>query len=570
VASYPLLIEPWLTLSAQRVAWSAAYVALAVAIAGTFITIAWRSPRARIDAAPSEPRSITSRRRAAWVLYSAVPAGLLVAVTTYITTDLAAVPLLWILPLMLYLLSFIIVFSRRPLIRHPWMTRAGPQVLVVIAIPLFWGLRLPGVIGIAAHLVVLFVIAMICHGELARQRPPPLQLTEFFVWVAVGGLVGGTFTALLAPLVFDRVYEYPILLALAGALLPSSVRQRINAADVLLPTGIGAAALLLTRDSPPLPSPWALVITLLLGVAIFSFRKRSFRFGIALAAIFAVGELRDALGAGGNTVLDAERSYFGVYRVARNSGAEFVTLYHGTTLHGAQSVDRAKRLVPLTYYHPRGPAGDVFLRTPPGMKAGRVVGVVGLGTGSLACYGRRDEHWTYYEIDPLVARIALDPDLFTFLRDCSPPVRVVFGDARLTLAKTRLAKYDILILDAFSSDAIPVHLLTREAFRLYFALLAPHGVLAVHISNEHLDLEPVIAAVARDLALVSMVRRDFAVPDSDVAEGRRSSVWAVLARSPADLGVLSGSREWRPLRPRGDVAVWTDDFSNIVRVFDWR
>jgi hypothetical protein len=426
------------------------------------------------------------------------------------------------------------------------------------------------VIGIAAHLVVLFVIAMICHGELARQRPPPLQLTEFFVWVAVGGLVGGTFTALLAPLVFDRVYEYPILLALAGALLPSSVRQRINAADVLLPTGIGAAALLLTRDSPPLPSPWALVITLLLGVAIFSFRKRSFRFGIALAAIFAVGELRDALGAGGNTVLDAERSYFGVYRVARNSGAEFVTLYHGTTLHGAQSVDRAKRLVPLTYYHPRGPAGDVFLRTPPGMKAGRVVGVVGLGTGSLACYGRRDEHWTYYEIDPLVARIALDPDLFTFLRDCSPPVRVVFGDARLTLAKTRLAKYDILILDAFSSDAIPVHLLTREAFRLYFALLAPHGVLAVHISNEHLDLEPVIAAVARDLALVSMVRRDFAVPDSDVAEGRRSSVWAVLARSPADLGVLSGSREWRPLRPRGDVAVWTDDFSNIVRVFDWR
>ncbi len=569
--SYPVFIEPSLTLSAQRTAWSAGYVILALAVATCFSVIAWRGARVAKKLSPIPISPPPFRQRATWIIYSAVPASFLVGVTTYISTDVAAVPLLWVLPLSIYLLTFVIVFSTRPFIPHSWMARAQPHVLVIIAIPIFWGLRLPGLFGIVAHLIVLFVVAMVCHGELARRRPPPLQLTEFFVWVGVGGLVGGAFTALLAPVAFNGVYEYPIVLAIAGVLLPAGVNgRRPRATDLLIPLALGTALLLVTRDLRPLPSPVALLVTILLGVAIFSFRTRPLRFGVALAVVFAAGQLRDSVRVGRSTVLDAERSFFGVYRVTRDARSKFVRFYSGTTLHGAQSLDPARRLVPLTYYHPDGPAGDVFRYTAAGMQTSRNVGVVGLGTGSLSCYGHQGEHWTYYEIDPVVARIAVNPRLFTFVRDCPPSVTIVLGDARLTLGKAS-AQYDVLILDAFSSDAIPVHLLTREAFHRYLTHLTPHGVIAIHISNDHVDLEPVIAAVAQDLRLESRVRHDFIIPESDADEGRTQAVWAVLARSPSDFGPLwDDAAQWEPLRHRADVSAWTDDFSNIVRVFYWR
>jgi hypothetical protein len=481
------------------------------------------------------------------------------------------VPLLWILPLSLYLLTFVIVFSRRPLIPVSWMTRAAPHVLVVVAVPIFWGLRLPGLIGIITHLIVLFTIGMVGHGQLAQRRPPPSQLTEFFVWVAVGGLVGGSFTALIAPVVFNRVYEYPIILALSGMLLPAVVRDsRLKPADILLPVVVGSLLLLLTRNIRPLPGAFAFVLTILFGVALFSFRGRPLRFGLALAAVFGAGLVRESLGANRSTVLDAERSFFGVYRVARDAEANLILLYHGTTLHGAQSLDAARRLTPLTYYHPNGPAGDVFADAPAAIKPARAVAIVGLGAGSLACYGHRGEHWTFFEIDPVIAHIALDPRLFTFLRDCPPSVHIVLGDARLTLARSPASSFDILVLDAFSSDAIPVHLLTLEAFRGYLRVLAPHGVIAVHISNEHLDLEPVVAELSRQLNLASLVRRDLHISEADASKGRAQAVWAILARSSADLGGLNALAQWKPLRHRADVGVWTDDFSNIIRVFAWR
>jgi hypothetical protein len=268
------------------------------------------------------------------------------------------------------------------------------------------------------------------------------------------------------------------------------------------------------------------------------------------------------------SVLDAERSFFGVYRVALSPGSNLVTLHHGTTLHGAQSLVPARRLIPLTYYHPDGPAGDVFRFAPAALLTHRNVGVVGLGAGSLACYGRPGEDWTFYEIDPVVAHIALDPRYFTFLRDCPPSLHIVLGDARLTLTKKHGAKFDVLVLDAFSSDAIPVHLMTREAFRLYTSLLAPHGIIAAHISNEHLNLEPVVAAVADDLQLRSRVRRNLAVPDEAVALGRTPSIWVILARSESDFGVLTESSKWKQLNRRLDVRPWTDDYSNIIRVFE--
>jgi SAM-dependent methyltransferase len=568
---YPILIEPWLSLSLQRTAWSAAYILLVLLVALSALVIARTVEPSASGVTANAIRPPKALDRARWTLYSAVPASLLVGVTTFISTDIASVPLVWILPLATYLLSFVIVFARQPLIPTSWMERAEPHALVIVAVPLFWGLRLPGLIGIVAHLFVLFIVSMVCHGELARRRPPPSQLTEFFVWVAVGGLVGGMFNALLAPMVFSRTYEYPIVLALAALLRVSARRQsKFQRTDVLIPIAMGAGLVIASFFVGTLPSVPALMLTVALGVLVFSFRDRPLRFGLALASVFVAGRLRETLVPQRDIILDQERSFYGVYRVARDSRSEVVTLYHGTTLHGAQSATASRRLEPLTYYHRAGPSGDVFTLTRPSVQNQRRVAIVGLGAGALACYGRPGERWTFYEIDPLVAKIALDPRLFTFLRDCPPSVRIVLGDARLSLRKSTFGSYDILVLDAFSSDAIPVHLLTREALAGYVRLLAPGGVIALHISNDHLDLEPVVAALAAESNLIVRIRRDLDIDPRALAAGRSPSVWTVLGRSTTDLGALAKDRRWQPVRQRNDVSAWTDDFSNIIRVFAWR
>jgi spermidine synthase len=571
--SYPLLVEPRLTLSSQRAVWSAGYVVLVLLVA----ICAWVLGRKNLaDEAvatrlTTPARPIPWRERAMWVLYAAVPSSLLIGVTSYISTDVAAVPLLWVLPLSLYLLSFVIVFARRPWVPLQWMVRVEPYVLVVVAIPIFWYMRLPGIGGIVTHLIVLFVVAMVCHGELARRRPPAAQLTEFFVWISLGGLIGGVFNALFAPVAFDAIYEYPIALALAGMLLPANgAHARFRRADLFIPLVLGAGLVLVTARLHPLPDPRSVLVTAVFAVVVFSFKERPLRFGLALAALFVAGQVRSTAAIGGTTVQHAERSFFGVYRVLQDAGTHARTLQHGTTAHGVQSLIPARRLEPQTYYHRDGPAGDVFTHTLAGMRPLRRVAIVGLGTGTLACYGRDGEQWTFYEIDPVIAHIAIDPRFFTFLRDCPPSVNIMLGDARLTLRKHGATKYDIFVLDAFNSDAIPVHLLTREAIRAYFSALAPGGVIAAHISNRHLDLEPVIGAIASEMGIAARVRRDVQIsPAEEVATGRTESVWVILARESADFRDLAADNRWQPLRRRADVAAWTDDYSNIIRVFDW-
>ncbi len=292
------------------------------------------------------------------------------------------------------------------------------------------------------------------------------------------------------------------------------------------------------------------------------------RFGLGLIAVLVAGRAVELRG-GESSVIRQGRSFFGVYRVTETADATLRTLVHGTTVHGTQWLDSARRLDPLTYYHRAGPMGDFFSEVPAATATGRRVAVVGLGIGSLACYGRRGETWTYYEIDPLVVDVARDTASFTMLRDCPPSVQIVLGDARLTLRTPPDGAYDALVLDAFSSDAIPMHLLTREAFALYHRLLAPHGVLAVHISNRHLDLEPVVAALAADAGLAARVRRDhdFSQAERD-GSGRSPSVWVIVGRSPADFGALATDPRWAAVTPQG--VPWTDDFSNVLRVLKWQ
>jgi len=575
--SYPFLIEPRLTLSEQRAIWSVSYVILVLLVAAS----SWLLARGREHPAVAEEplpgvtaaSAITHRERAMWVLYSAVPSSLLLGVTNYISTDIAAVPLLWVIPLALYLLTFVLVFAGRQLIPHAWMVRLEPSVLIAAAITIFWDAILPLANGIVLHLLVLFVVAMVCHGELARRRPPAKRLTEFFVWVSVGGLIGGVFTALVAPLLFNAIYEYPIVLALAGMLRPApSNEKKIMLADFLLPWGLGAALVLTTSNISGARGTYAVILTVVFAIALLSFNSRPVRFGLGLAAVFLAGFLRASVAKGHPKVLYAERSFFGVYQVTREAGSNAVTLYHGSTLHGAQAVIPDRRLIPITYYHRDGPVGDIFAKTLAGTLSGRRVAVVGLGTGTLACYGRSGEHWTFYEIDPAIVGIARNPRFFSFLRECPPSVNIVLGDARLTLRRARPGSYDVMVLDAFSSDAIPVHLLTREAIRGYFELLKPNGVIAVHISNRHVDLSPVLGAVSSDLGVVARVRRDGSkdISVKDMKAGRAESDWVIMARSTADLGAIATDKRWVNLPHRADVPSWTDDFSNVFRVFHWR
>ncbi|MEJ7759739.1 MAG: fused MFS/spermidine synthase [Gemmatimonadaceae bacterium] len=577
--SYPLLIEPWLSLSTQRGVWSLGYVMLVLLVSACAALLVlnrkgpdWATLPAATRAVAATP-AVTTGDRARWLVYSAVPSSLLVGVTTYISTDVAAVPLLWVVPLAIYLLTFVIAFATRPWLPHPWMVRIEPHVLLAVAIPIFWNFRLPALSGIGLHLTVLFVVAMVCHGELARNKPPAAQLTAFFVWLSVGGLVGGVFNALVAPAVFDGIREYPIALVLAAMLMPGSrAGRRLELADIVFPVVVGAGLVLVTADIGAPPDAFPVLVTACFAIAVFSCRNRPVRFGLALAAVVFAGQARATVAVGRTTVLHAERSFFGVSRVVRPATARVQTLQHGTTVHGAQSLIAGRRLEPITYYHREGPIGDFFRSTTASAIPRRRVAVVGLGTGTLACYGRAGEEWTYHEIDPVVAKIARDPRFFTLLRDCPPAVKIVLGDARLTLGTAGgAARYDILILDAFSSDAIPVHLLTREAVALYFRALAPGGAIAMHISNRHLDLEPVVAAIARDLGVAALVRRDLPVPpQAQLSTGRAQSVWVALARSRNDLGGLTADKRWEQLRRRNDIKSWTDDYSNVARIFAWR
>ncbi|MES2523057.1 MAG: fused MFS/spermidine synthase [Gemmatimonadota bacterium] len=588
--SYPFLIEPWFSLVTQRAVWSAGYV-LVMALVAACVWYGLRARTGEAHAQPSRPEEsaepITARDRARWVLYAAVPSSLLMGVTTYITTDVASVPLLWVVPLSLYLLSFIFTFATRPPVRHEHAVRAESYALIGAALLLFWTVALPGLVHVVFHFGVLFLVAMVCHGELSRRRPPARGLTEFFLWISVGGLVGGVFNALLAPVLFTEVVEYPLALAIAGFLRPliveadpeaasdtDSTPRRERLLDIVFPL---AVLLVLTASAIGADIAGAdrfiTGITVVVATVILhGSTSRPVRFGLALGAVFVADGLRPKA-VGYHKELHAERSFFGVYRVRDNADGSFRHLMHGTTLHGSQSRAFKSKLDPLTYYHRDGPIGDLFAYegpegalhalVPAGIAPSRRVALVGLGTGTLACYGRTGEVWTFYEIDPVVQSIASDPRFFTYMRDCPPVKRVVLGDARLTLRRAPDAAYDVMVLDAFSSDAIPVHLLTREAFAQYFRVLSPRGVLAVHISNRHLDLEPVVAAIAEESRLFARVRADTRISSRQIAAGQSGAVWVLLARDSASLGGAAASRRWLVLQPSGDV--WTDDFSNVLR-----
>jgi hypothetical protein len=508
---------------------------------------------------------------------------LLLGVTTHVSTDLAPVPLLWVVPLALYLTSFILVFARWPDGIHRVVGRVTPELLLFVVLSLLLGAAEPFGLVAALHIGAFFGVCLICHGELARDRPPPEHLTAFYFWLSLGGVTGGLFNALVAPIVFHRLgmIEYPLALILAAAIRPKgeeAEKTTLRLADVmlvlaLLAITVGLVLVVSHFMSMPVETdnPDALSTRLLRGglmfglpsAAAFSLVRRPARYALSLAALFVAGAFDSGLY---GVTLHMERNFFGVVRVTRSPDGKFICLIHGTTKHGQQLADEPGRPHPLTYYHEKGPIGSVFASIP--SEKIKRVGVVGLGTGAVAYYAKPGQEWTFFEIDPAVVRIASDPIYFRFLSTCEADrCEVVLGDARRQITRVPDSTFDLIILDGFCSDAIPVHLLTREAIRLYIQKLTPNGVLAVHISNDHLDLPPLVARLAADHDPPLDVRYwNDGKSDNDRFPGKYPSQWMVLAQSENDLGKMAKNSIWEKVKVVPG-PVWRDDFANLLWVW---
>jgi hypothetical protein len=567
--SYPLAIEPLIRLGDQTRLWSAGFVILILLIAACGYLL-WRMPErvpTATDAGAVDPAAPTWRDVAIWVGLAAVPSGLLVAVTAHISTDVAAVPLLWVIPLALYLLTFVIVFATRPLVPHRLVVAIQPVFILAIAVLLVFEPVKPIIGQIAIHLAVFFVCALLCHGELARRRPPARYLTSFYMWMSAGGMLGGIAAGLLAPYTFNWVAEYPILIALAvlcrpGLALPKSSNERVIFFGAI---AIAVIALIATKtlelEINDNVYNW-IVAALLVLTVLFWADPLPFA---AIIAFVLIGN--HYINETGSSI--SVRSFFGVHKITDTSDGRFRTLSHGTTLHGGQRLRDANgapitgRPAPIMYYYDGSAIAQVLDAARAHANRPIQYAVIGLGTGSLACRAEANEIVHYYEIDRSIIRIARDSNLFSFISACRPNLPITLGDARLTLADAPDGSYDAIIVDAFSSDAIPIHLITREAMAIYKAKLTPNGIVAVHVSNRHLELASVVAGIAAANGMVARVNESADITEND-AEYIFAGTVVAVARSDEDLGPIGQSEYWELQTPDRKQWVWTDDYSNII------
>lgn len=578
LVAYPVLIEPSLVLTDQSRAWSLLYGTLLVLELGCAVTVfrAHRSTTDRTAVPAVYPRveSISRRRRLKWIAWAFVPSSMMLGVTTHLSTDIAAVPLLWIVPLVIYLCTFIVAFSPWGSRAYQHLARRLPLLLLVLCTVLLVGAIGAPTFLIPLNLATFAVVASVFHGRLSGDTPSAANLTQFYMFVAIGGVAGGAFNAFAAPFLFGEVLEYPLILVAAALLMPSYSAARkhhvrglrdVVWAAVVAVLLVGSNAFATAINLAPTGTARNLIVFTPAALLCLSFDRRPVRFGLTMGAMLLVSSF---LLADGGEVIYQRRNFFGVHHVVSEDG--YHRLVHGNTIHGQQSLDRSARPVPLTYYHPSGPIGTVFEGSL-GVSRNRTIGIIGLGTGSLACYRNPGEDWTFYEIDPDIVKLANNPRLFTFMRDCSGGSSVVIGDARLSLNETRPAKYGLLVIDAFSSDSIPVHLVTREAVELYRSRLAPGGVIVFHISNRYLDLRPVLGNLASATDMTALVGEDLSPTASQLAAGKTASVWVAMAPDIHSLAPLrSYEKMWKPLTPDAGMPVWTDDYSNILSVFRWR
>jgi len=568
--SYPIAVEPFLRLGEQTWLWTVGFYVLILLIAacGVLLLRSTNLLPAAATADSEEAAPLTWRDRLTLVALAAVPSGLLLGVTLHISTDAAAVPLFWVVPLAIYLLTFVIAFQSRPVVAHALVVKAFPFVIVALAAVMVIT-PFSTIVGIASvHLSAFFAIALLCHGELARRRPAPQFLTAFYMWISAGGAIGGIAVGLIAPHVFNWVAEYPLLIALSVLCIPGLAPAMKGDGQYLLFCALVAAAALLTRLMSAGVRLDDNLITLflgaLLGLTVY-FWRAPLAFAAIIAFVLVLGHYQysDAIN---NFVV---RNFFGVLAAAETGDGRFRVLWHGGIGQGAQRI-RDRDGNPVTgrpEMISEFQAGAGIAQTFDAVRA-RVGGpisyaVIGLGTGSLACQARSEDSATYYELDPDVIRIARDPKLFNFISECRPNISIVQGDARLMIANAPDAGYDLIIVDAFIGAAIPTHLLTREAMALYLRKLKPNGIVAIHVSNNHLELGSVVAGVADANGAITRLY-DGGDVQEDASEQKWVPVVAAVARKDEEFGALAKSKFWPVLPPDPAQRVWTDDYSNVL------
>lgn len=611
--AYPIFVEPNLDLDQQFQWWSWGYLIDLILLG--FCTVLIQIKTLVPQMAPSgNDDKHEGESPWLWVLLAFIPSSLLSGVTSTITTDVAPIPLLWVIPLSLYLLTFMIAFAP---IRLPIQLLGRASILagIVLTLTILAGATEPLTVVLAIHLGTFFILALLCHVRLSQLRPDAGGLTRYYLLLSLGGVLGGAFNAILAPLLFHRLgfVEYPLIFLLACLMRPGDNKLvSWNWTDCVAPVVLGLVIVALEwivgwpswigwisrwSQNSGIPVEMlkiALVFAMpLIGCYLLS--DRPVRFTLALAVLILAGHFAEKnLG----KLLLSERNFLGVVQVTQSPDGQFTRMVHGNTIHGQQRkittpadlqaalsilagetlMERINLLaiagerildsqMPLTYYYPSGPAGKVFRHRQ--QNEHREIVVVGLGTGALASYARSNEAWTFIELDPAVEKIARDDHFFTFLRDSrAGQLQVLIGDGRLQLLKLSDGSVDLLILDAFSSDAIPLHLLTREAFEMYRQKLKPHGLILLHLSNRYLKLSPMIARIGATMVppMKILVNEDLNIQDQERDQGKFPSIWAILATREEDLDPIRKSFSgWVPVIPSAHKP-WTDNRTNLMDV----
>lgn len=578
LVSYPLVVEPLLTLHGQSHGWATGYGAL-IALTALCALVVWKNQEAAIRPATCTATAPApdTKTRLTWLGLAFVPASLLLGVTAYITTDLASAPMLWVVPLTLYLLTFIIVFARRQILD------AGKTLIlfyialfVLLALQLF-KLLLGVPFPIFFDLLIFFAAALLCHKKLADLRPHAAHLTEYYMIMSLGGVLGGVFNALLAPVLFLLPIEYTLMLCAVlslTALYDRGGKIRIPYSKIkpwmvsAAATGIIAVMIYLAIQDIRLLA-WFYGCIMILFLLAMTYRKTILFAGIGTLALFLFSPLTGTLL---HPPISIERNFFGVLRVIEKPEG-IRNLYHGTTLHGIQVVSPPEaKTIARSYYHPDGAFGDIFKLLDSRFDAHRTepqrIAVLGLGIGTLAAYGREGRHFDFYEIDEAVMRIAQNPDLFTYLSDTKSSYTLILGDARTQLKMAENGYYDAIIVDVFSSDNIPVHLLTREALHIYMHKTKAFGMIALHLSNRYLDLERQLYALSSNTHLPALIKRSRISDDENEKKWASASIVGLLTSDPEILLGLQQNNNWQLPRAYPDFRIWTDDYANILSTYD--
>jgi len=571
LCSYPVFFEPLLRLREQTGLWTYGYLFLIfVIMAAGFVMMRNQKVDTAYEMDKSQSVSlITGRERLIWIALAFIPSSLMLGVTSHITNNIGSAPFLWIMPLALYLLTFIIVFAKNPIVTSGFLRFVTP-LAVVGALWFSFLAENMVLISIAMTLLCYFLIALACHMKLVDKRPAAQSLTEFYIWMSFGGVLGGIFNALLAPLLFSNVLEYVLVLSISffiGFSLKPSVGKPRDVLVVLIPcilvsTILFAILLYATQLSINQVIFYSGLITAFGVSTLNRYFKVSLLINIIMVYILAIVTplmiRKDVL---------VDRSFFGILHVKAEQGNYGLVhkFSHGDTVHNIQLRDEALQTIPLAYYA----EGNTFDRALTFVRnhykdRGLNVAMVGLGAGAMACYETPEDDWTYFEIDPAVVKMAMNPDYFSYMDKCSVESDVRIGDARLKLKDLAQKSQDYIIIDAFSSDSIPAHLVTREAISLYQSKLKDDGMIFFHTSNRLLDISSVVANLAADAGLDSRFIEITSFAEEEYANYKSPSTALLIGSATQMNAATNFDANWKKIIPSPDVGLWTDDYSHIA------